>query len=111
MHARETDPYEHLASRSKWTCIVRRVRFGPRSKTREIALLAASYGNSDGTRNFAGIKRLAAVGECSERTVSDALDTLRALGLLTLVASGSASGRPAKGKKPRYAHSHDSARS
>lgn len=97
----EPGPYECLASRYDWTRIIRRVRFGSRSKTKEIALLLASYGNTDGTQCFAGVRRLAAVAECDEKTVKRSLEKLRSLGLITLVESGSRHGRPKKGEKPR----------
>lgn len=97
----EAGPYEYLASRHEWTRIIRRARLGSRGKTKEIALLLASYGNVDGTRCFAGIRRLAAVGECDEKTAKRCLNKLRTLGLITLVESGSHHGRPKKGHKPR----------
>lgn len=96
----EPDPYENLASRYDWTRIIRRARFGSRSRTKEIALLVASYGNTDGTRCFAGARRLAAVAECDEKTVRRSLDKLRSLGLITLVESGSHHGRPKNGEPP-----------
>jgi hypothetical protein len=98
------DAYENLASRYEWQDIVRRVRFGPRSKTREIALVLSHYGNRDGTSCYPGIARLAAVAECSERTVRDALERLRELGLLQRVEEGSRRGRPKKDGKPRKDH-------
>ena len=97
----EPDPYEHLTSRYDWIRTIRRTRFGPRSRTKEIALLVASYGNTDGTRCFAGVRRLAAVAECDEKTVKRSLEKLRSLGLITLVESGSHHGRPRKGDKAR----------
>lgn len=100
-NANEPDPYEYLASRYDWTRIIRRARFGSRNRLREIALLLASYGNTDGTRCFAGVRRLAAVAECDEKTVKRSLEKLRSLGLITLVESGSQQGRPKKGEKPR----------
>lgn len=98
------DPYENLARRYEWREAVRRVRFGPRSKTREIALIMSDYGNSDGRSYFPGIARLAAVAECSERTARDALATLRELGLLRRVEEGSRHGRPKAGHKPHKDH-------
>lgn len=95
------DLYEHLATRHQWTRIMRRARFGSRSKTREIGMILASYGNTDGTSCYAGVRRLAAAGECDEKTVQRSLHKLRSLGLITLVESGSHHGRPKNGARPR----------
>ena len=95
------DLHEDLSPRYDWIRIMRRARFGSRSKTREIGLILASYGNTDGTRCYAGLRRLAAASECDEKTVRRSLDKLRSLGLITLVESGSHNGRPRKDKQPR----------
>jgi DNA-binding transcriptional ArsR family regulator len=74
------------ASVNEWVNVVRRGRLGPTVKL--VALTIATYANSDGTKIFPGIARLAVQCEVDYRTARRALAALRSMGLIELVKRG-----------------------
>lgn len=79
--------------RYEWERIFRRCVLPQPVKS--VGAYAAQYANRDGTRVYPGVARLAAVTCLSERSVRDALELLRQLGLLTRTRKGSSLGRRA----------------
>jgi hypothetical protein len=79
--------------RYEWERIFRRCVLPQPVKS--VGAYAAQYANRDGTRVYPGVARLAAVTCLSERSVRDALETLRQLGLLKRTRKGSSLGRQA----------------
>lgn len=72
--------------RFDWERIVRRARITP--ATKYLALMLASYADSDGTRIHPGVDRLAVVMQVSQKTVKRGLADLRELGLIERVKQG-----------------------
>lgn len=86
------DP-DRAAGRYEWERIVRRCELP--STTKLVAMMAASYANTDGSRIFPGTARLAAVCSLSERAVRAALGNLRDVGLLVRDVKGGMRGTKA----------------
>ncbi|WP_156370702.1 helix-turn-helix domain-containing protein [Nocardia arizonensis] len=72
--------------RFEWERIARRVQM--HSTTKFLALMLATYADSDGTRIRPGVERLALVMCVSEKTVKRAFADLRALGLVERTKQG-----------------------
>lgn len=82
--------------RFEWEKIIRRLVVPQKLRAvKTVALMAATYANSDGTRVYPGERRLAEVCQLSERTVRDALGWLRDNGLIFRHSRGSNLGRQA----------------
>jgi len=79
--------------RYEWERIVRRCVLPQPVKS--VAAHVAQYANRDGSHIYPGVARLSAVTQLSERSVRDALETLRQLALLTRTRKGSSLGRQA----------------
>lgn len=87
----------------QWTDILRRLRFGKRvavgktgvagSTIKAVALAVATYADSDGSRVFPGLARIAVDLEIDYTTAKRAMAVLRDLGLLQLVRAGARRGR------------------
>jgi DNA-binding transcriptional ArsR family regulator len=80
------DDLDEGAGRYEWERIIRRARLGAPAKS--VALAMATYADSDGSRIYPGVARLAAVTELSERSVRAALKKLRDLGLIERTFKG-----------------------
>lgn len=88
-----SDEDDASVGRYEWERWVRRVRLHPSVKL--VALTLATYANRDGTHMYPGVAKLAAVTGLTERSVRDALKTLRDLGLLERTREGFRNGRRA----------------
>ncbi|MBB5874598.1 hypothetical protein F4553_008032 [Allocatelliglobosispora scoriae] len=83
--------HDQHASVRHWTDLIRRIRFtnareGMRGATlKGVALMLATYADSDGTRIFPGNARISVDCEVDYRTARSAIATLHQLGLLVLV--------------------------
>ncbi|MGW6499369.1 hypothetical protein [Nonomuraea angiospora] len=94
-----------------WIAVVRRAELGfgegkrriNSSTVQHVALVAATYGNPDGTRVRPSAERLARVTRLNERTVRLCLARLRDVGLLVRVMQGSSQGRRALADEYRLA--------
>ncbi|MGC5012568.1 hypothetical protein ACLQ2R_17530 [Streptosporangium sp. DT93] len=94
-----------------WVQVVRRAElgFGEGKKrvgsdtVQHIALIAATYGNPDGTRVRPSVDRLARVTRKDEKTVRNCLGRLRDVGLMVRVFEGSLAGRGGKADEYRLA--------
>lgn len=73
-----------------WTDVVKRARLGRTVKA--VAFLVATYADSDGSRVFPGIARLAVEAEVTYNVAQGALGDLRKAGLLELVRHGTRRG-------------------
>lgn len=80
----------------QWTDVVRRARLGRTVKA--VALLLATYADTDGTRVFPGIARVAYEAEITYNVAQRALAALRDAGLIKVVHRAT---RRASGNKPR----------
>lgn len=74
----------------QWTDVVRRARLGRTVKA--VALVLATYADSDGTRVFPGIARLSYEAEVTYNTAQKALARLREVQLIHLVKKASRRG-------------------
>lgn len=74
---------EYSASVRAWTDLIRRARLG--SSAKAVAMMLANYADSDGTRIFPGLTRLAVECELSYKTVQAAMEKLRRVGLVERV--------------------------
>lgn len=74
---------EYAARTRDWVDIVRRTQLGRSAKS--VALLVAHFADSDGSRVFPGIGRIAVEAEMGYKTVQKALDALRKAGLIERV--------------------------
>ncbi|MFE7799051.1 helix-turn-helix domain-containing protein [Nocardia sp. NPDC057440] len=72
--------------RFEWERIIRRLRIP--AKDKYLALMLATYAESDGSRVFPGVDRLALVMCTGTATVKRQLATLRDLGLVERVKQG-----------------------
>lgn len=79
--------------RYEWESVMRRLALP--SPTKLVAAYCAQYGNLDGTEIRPGVDRLKLETCLGERTVREALATLRHIGLLVRVRCGSKMGRRA----------------
>lgn len=70
----------------QWTDVVRRCRLGRTAKA--VALVLATYADSDGTRVFPGLARIAVDAEVSYNVAQTALTKLRKVGLVEQVGYG-----------------------
>lgn len=82
---------EEQKFRYKWESVMRRLALP--SPTKLVAAYCAQYGDLDGNEIRPGEKRLALETCLGERTVREAFATLREIGLLVRVRSGSKMGR------------------
>nr|WP_271189789.1 helix-turn-helix domain-containing protein [Dactylosporangium matsuzakiense] len=73
-----------------WIEVVRRARLG--RTTKAVALMMATYADSDGTRVFPGVARLAVDCELTYNVVQTSLRKLRAAGLIEVVRQASRRG-------------------
>lgn len=78
--------YEPITVR-QWVDVIRRARLGRAAK--EVALMMASYADSDGSRVFPGVAVLAVGCEMTYNTAQAAVAKLRSVGLIELVKRGS----------------------
>jgi hypothetical protein len=98
-----------------WIAVVRRAElgFGEGKKrinsatVQHVAVVAATYGNPDGTRVRPSAERLARVTRLNERTVRLCLARLREVGLFVRVVEGSAHGRRGLADEHRLAIPED----
>ncbi len=74
---------EYAVSLRQWTDVLRRTRLGRTAKA--VGLMLATYADSDGTRVYPGIARLAVECELTYNVVQTALAKLRDGGLIELV--------------------------
>ena len=74
---------EYSARTRDWVDVVRRTQLGRSVKA--VALLIAHFADSDGSRVFPGIARIAVEAEMGYKTVQKALDVLRKAGLIERV--------------------------
>lgn len=72
--------------RFEWERIIRRAALP--SQVKYLALMAATYGNQDGTSVRPGVERLARVMSVSEPTVKRNLSALRAAGFIERTKQG-----------------------
>lgn len=76
-------PVDHGAAVNEWTSIVKRARM-PRTTTKSVALLMATYGNADGAAIYPGVARIAVQLDISYRQVQRELAFLRQVQLLEM---------------------------
>jgi DNA-binding transcriptional regulator YhcF (GntR family) len=74
---------EYAARTRDWVDLVRRTQLG--RSTKAVAFLVAHFADSDGTRVFPGIARIAVEAEIGYKTAQKALDGLRRAGLIERV--------------------------
>lgn len=87
--------------RYEWDGVMRRLKLSPTVKL--VAAYVSQYADNDGRNTRPGVKRLALETGFGEATIKRSLATLRGLGLLALVRSGSSQGRRAKANEYRLA--------